>query len=221
MSIFDEIDLWGQTEGKRLFAPLLNVQRPVILDYSCGMGSYTFALAHAFGPDCTVYAVDTNRRALDYIKGKAEAGSVRCVSAVAGREDFRQEFDDGTFDLILYSDLFHGEEKIYGGLHRFVMLEEAQRTLKRGGILAVLPFHLSNFRDKAGKKCKYTYEKLTGEICGYGFEHMDIEARGIHFEKVYSPYYQQKRGVSLDELERGRLLVFRKPQTARVGTGRG
>ncbi len=221
MSIFDEIDLWGQTEGKRLFAPLLNVQRPVILDYSCGMGSYTFALAHAFGPDCTVYAVDTNRRALDYIKGKAEAGSVRCVSAVAGREDFRQEFDDGTFDLILYSDLFHGEEKIYGGLHRFVMLEEAQRTLKRGGILAVLPFHLSNFRDKAGKKCRYTYRKLTDEICGYGFEHMNIEAWGVHFEKAYSPYYQQKGGLSLDELERGRLLVFRKPQAARGGTGRG
>ena len=178
MSIFEEIDAWGQTEGKRLFASLTDVQGPVILDYGCGMGGCTFALAHAFGPGCAVYAVDTNRRALDHIKEKAAEQHISCVYAVRGREDFRQEFDDGVFDLILYSDLFHGEEKIYGGRHRFVMLEEARRTLKRGGILAVLPFHLSNFRGKDGKKRKYTYERLSEEIRGYGFEPLDREAWG-------------------------------------------
>ncbi|MBO7564225.1 MAG: hypothetical protein J6T40_05185, partial [Clostridiales bacterium] len=106
------------------------------------------------------------------------------------------------------SDIFHGEEKLYGGLHRFVMIEEAKRTLKNNGVLAVLPFHLSNFRDKNKKKCKYTYKKLINEICSYGFSYTGKDQEGIHFEKVYSPYYQQKGGVTFDGLERGKMLIF-------------
>ena len=89
------------------------------------------------------------------------------------------------------------------------MLEEARRTLKEGGILAVLPFHLSNFRDKDKKKSKYTYKKLINEICEYGFKYIDKDLQGIHFEKVYSPYYQQKGGITFDGLERGKLLLFK------------
>ena len=91
-----------------------------------------------------------------------------------------------------------------------MMVEEAKRTLKDGGMLAVLPFHLSNFRDKDKKKCKYTHKKLIDEISGYGFTYIENDLQGIHFEKVYSPYYQQKGGVDFDSLERGKLLVFRK-----------
>ncbi len=90
------------------------------------------------------------------------------------------------------------------------MIEEAQRTLKKGGVLAVLPFHLSNFRNKEKKKCKYTYKKLIDEICEQGFEYIEKNLEGIHFEKAYSPYYQQKGGISLDDLERGKVLVFKK-----------
>ena len=78
--------------------------------------------------------------------------------------------------------------------------------MKNNGVLAVLPFHLSNFRDK--KKCKYTYKKLITEICSYGFSYTGKDQEGIHFEKVYSPYYQQKGGVTFDGLERGKMLIF-------------
>ena len=91
-----------------------------------------------------------------------------------------------------------------------MMLEEAQRTLKEGGLLAVLPFHLSNFRNKDKKKCKFIYKKLIDEICEYGFKYIEKDLNGIHFEKVYSPYYQQKGGVTFDSLERGKILVFEK-----------
>ena len=91
-----------------------------------------------------------------------------------------------------------------------MILEEAKRTLKNGGILAVLPFHLSNFRDKNKKKCKYTYKKLIDEICDYGFTYTEKNLQGIHFEKVYSPYYQQKGGVTFESLERGKMLIFVK-----------
>ena len=210
MSIFDEVNSWEKEEGAKIFSSILNVSDPVILDYGCGAGNYSFAAAHAFGKKCKVYAVDINKQCLDYVDSKAKDEKIGCITTASGREDYRHDFEDGFFDLVIYADMFHGEEKTYNGLHRFVMIEEAKRTLKEGGILAVLPFHLSNFRDKDKKKCKYTYKKLIDEICSYGFKYIDKELQGIHFEKVYSPYYQQKGGVTFDSLERGKLLVFEK-----------
>ena len=210
MNIFDEVNSWEKTEGARIFSSILDVSDPVILDYGCGMGNYSFAAAYAFGQKCKVYAVDINRQCLDYISRKAKEEKIDCIIPAAGREDYHHDFDSIFFDLVIYADMFHGEEKTYNGLHRFVMLEEAKRTLKEGGILAVLPFHLSNFRDKNKKKCKYTYKKLIEEISKCGFKYIEKDLQGIHFEKVYSPYYQQKGGVTFDSLERGILLVFEK-----------
>ena len=210
MSIFDDVNNWEKTEGADIFASILNVSDPVILDYGCSAGNYSFAAAHAFKQKCKVYAVDINRQCLDYVNSKLQDEKISCIITAEGREDYRHDFDDNFFDLVIYADMFHGEEKTYNGLHRFVMIEEAKRTLKSGGILAVLPFHLSNFRDKNIKKSKYTYKKLIDEISEYGFIYIEKDLQGIHFEKVYSPYYQQKGGVTFDSLERGKILVFEK-----------
>ena len=210
MGIFDDVNNWEKTEGAKIISSIIDVADPVILDYGCGAGNYSFAAAYAFDQKCKVYAVDINRQCLDYISEKAKNEKIGCIDAVEGREDYRQDFDSDTFDLVIYADMFHGEEKIYGGFHRFIMIEEAKRTLKKGGTLAVLPFHLSNFRDKDRKKSKYTYKKLIDEITEYGFAYIDNELQGIHFEKVYSPYYQQKGGITFESLEKGKLLVFNK-----------
>ena len=210
MSIFDDVNKWEKEEGANIFSSILSVKDPVILDYGCGAGNYSFAASFAFEQKCKVYAVDINKQCLDYVNGKAKDEEINCITTAVGREDYRHDFDDDYFDLVIYADMFHGEEKTYNGLHRFVMIEEAKRTLKTGGILAVLPFHLSNFRDKNKKKCKYTYKKLIDEISEYGFKFIEKDLQGIHFEKVYSPYYQQKGGVTFDSLERGKILVFEK-----------
>jgi ubiquinone/menaquinone biosynthesis C-methylase UbiE len=210
MSIFDDVNNWEKNEGAKTFSSIITGSEPVVLDYGCGAGNYSFAAAYASSQKCKIYAVDINKQCLDYINEKAGNEKIECITTVSGREDYRHDFDDNTFDLIIYADMFHGEEKTYGGLHRFVMIEEAKRTLKKDGILAVLPFHLSNFRDKDKKKTKYTYKKLIDEISGYGFTYIEKNLEGIHFEKVYSPYYQQKGGVTFDSLERGKFLIFAK-----------
>ena len=210
MSIFDDVNKWEKEEGANIFSSIVNVSDPVILDYGCGAGNYSFAAAHAFKQKCKVYAVDINKQCLDYVSARTKDEKIGCIIPVKGREDYRHDFEDAFFDLVIYADMFHGEEKIYNGLHRFVMIEEAKRTLKDGGVLAVLPFHLSNFRDKDKKKCKYTYKKLIEEITGYGFKYIEKNLQGIHFEKVYSPYYQNKGGITFDGLESGKLLVFKK-----------
>ena len=208
--IFEEVSRWEKTEGANIFSTVLNVSNPVILDYGCGAGNYSFAVAYAFNQECLIYAVDINKQFLNFINEKAKNQKINCITTVEGREDYHHDFDNNTFDLVIYADMFHGEDKMYGGLHRFVMLEEANRTLREGGILAVLPFHLSNFRDKNKKKSKYSYQRLIDEISDSGFTYIEKDLQGIHFEKVYSPYDQQKGGVTLDSLERGRLLVFEK-----------
>ena len=208
MDIFGEVNHWEKTEGASIFCSIINVPNPVILDYGCGAGNYSFAAAYAFDQKCKVCAVDINRQCLEYVNQKARDEGIDCITTSIGREDYRHDFDYDTFDLIIYSDIFHGEERLYGGLHRFVMIEEAKRTLKNNGVLAVLPFHLSNFRDSNKKKSKYTYKKLIDEICSYGFTYTGKDQEGIHFEKVYSPYYQQKGGVTFDGLERGKMLIF-------------
>ena len=210
MSIFDDVNKWEKEEGANIFSSIVNVSDPVILDYGCGAGNYSFAAAHAFKQKCKVYAVDINKQCLDYVSARTKDEKIGCIIPVKGREDYRHDFEDAFFDLVIYADMFHGEEKIYNGLHRFVMIEEAKRTLKDGGVLAVLPFHLSNFRDKDKKKCKYTYKKLIEEITGYGFKYIEKDLQGIHFEKVYSPYYRNKGGITFGGLERGKLLVFEK-----------
>lgn len=97
------------------------------------------------------------------------------------------------------------------GTHKTKLLSEAKRVLKKGGILSILPFHLSNFRDNEGKKKKYTYSKLISEIEEYGFrENCTYPFEGIHFEKCHTLYYINKGGVEFESLEKARILMFNK-----------
>jgi mannitol/fructose-specific phosphotransferase system IIA component (Ntr-type) len=83
------------------------------------------------------------------------------------------------------------------------MIKESHRVLKTNGILSILPFHFSNFRDKSGNKKKYKIEQLINEIVDLGFVFSNkIENSGIHFEKYHSTYYIQK-GAEIFQCSRG------------------
>ena len=62
MSIFEDVDNWQKTEGAELFSSILDVPDPVILDYGCGAGTYSFAAAYAFDQNCKIYAADINKQ---------------------------------------------------------------------------------------------------------------------------------------------------------------
>jgi ubiquinone/menaquinone biosynthesis C-methylase UbiE len=113
MSIFDDVNKWEKEEGANIFSSILNVNDPVILDYGCGAGNYSFAASFAFEQKCKVYAVDINKQCLDYVNGKAKDEEINCITTAVGREDYRHDFDDDYFDLVIYADMFHGEEKTY------------------------------------------------------------------------------------------------------------
>ena len=91
MSVFDDVNNWEKTDGANLFSSILNVNDPVILDYGCGSGNYSFAAAQAFGQKCKVYAVDINKQCLDYVSEKSKDEKIDCIIPVEGKEDYCHE----------------------------------------------------------------------------------------------------------------------------------
>ena len=208
MEVHQKIKLWEREEGAALYRQFELGEAPRVLDYGCGFGHYSFAAARALGGQGIVYAVDIDNGILKYVSSVAVNEGLRNIEVAVGNKDFSLNFENEFLDMILYYDIFHGE-----GLHRLTLLEEAKRTLKNGGILSVLPFHLSNFRDKEGKKKKYTYKKLIEEIEQYGFEKVEEQPKiGIHFEKYHSPHYISKGGVEFEDLEKAEIINFVKKQ---------
>lgn len=206
MTIHEQVLDWEINEGVSLFDAIGLKADSLVLDYGCGFGHYTIAAANVLKGTGCVYGVDIDKQVMKYLNQKIVDDKLENVELQIGNEDYTLDFNDEYFDMILYYDMFHGR-----GTHRFTMIEEAMRTLKPGGILSVLPFHLSNFRDREGNKKKYSYKSVAKEICEYGFKELnEVEDRGIHFEKYHSPHYIKKGGVTFESLERGTILNFVK-----------
>ncbi|MEO3944260.1 class I SAM-dependent methyltransferase [Gorillibacterium sp. CAU 1737] len=209
MTLHEKIKLWEREEGAKLFHDLGLPKDAVILDYGCGFGHYTFAASRFLGgTQGKVYAVDINKVCLNWVAQTAQEEGLANIQTAKGNAEYRLEFPDQSLDMLLCYDILHGE-----GDHRFRLYEEARRTLKPGGILSILPFHLSNFRDRDGKKKTYTYPKLVSEANEYGFGEMEAMPIGIHFEKVHSKYYIHKGGVEFEALETAKIVNLKKKES--------
>lgn len=206
MNIHESVKSWEQNQGVELFKDLNLNPNSIILDYGCGFGHYTFAASRALEGRGVVYSVDINKTCLRAVKETAQRENLSNIHVSLGNPNYKSNFDDLSLDMIMYYDLFHGNDT-----HRFVLLNEAKRTIKYNGILSVLPFHLSNFRDKNGVKKKYSYDMIIEEVSEFGFKKLDLpEKIGIHFEKYHSSHYIEKGGLTFDSLERGKILTFIK-----------
>ncbi|WP_379138829.1 class I SAM-dependent methyltransferase [Paenibacillus sp. sgz500958] len=205
MNIHEEVRLWERGEGVELFAGLGLPDDARVLDYGCGYGHYTFAVSRYIGSNKgNVIGVDINKDCLKTVAKVAQDEGLSNISVMTGDPEYRLNFESNSLDMIMYYDVLHGN-----GFHRFKLLDEAKRTLKSGGVLSILPFHLSNFRNRDGKKTVFTYKKLIDEVLEYGFIEVSTIPGGIHFEKYHSPYYLDKGGVEFGNLERAEILNFR------------
>ena len=206
-SMYDKLVAWENNEGKALFDKMCWRKDAQILDYGCGYGHYSVAFARGLNELGKVYAVDIQAACLKELQVKLEVCDVHNVEVQKGNKDYTLNFEDESLDIVLYYDLLHGGD----GSHKKTLLQEAYRVLKKNGILSILPFHLSNFRDDEGNKKKYTYAQLIHEVKGYGYELNNGEiVEGINFEKCHSKYQLSKGEVHIDELERAEILNFIK-----------
>jgi ubiquinone/menaquinone biosynthesis C-methylase UbiE len=93
----------------------------VVLDFGCGVGSYTIPAAQIVGDEGLVYALDIHPLA-----------NIRTILSNGDTA-----LPDGSVDVVLLYDVLHSVPE------KQALLEELRRVLKPGGLLLVKPDHMT------------------------------------------------------------------------------
>jgi ubiquinone/menaquinone biosynthesis C-methylase UbiE len=206
MSEHEKVKHWELNGCVELIKSIGVTEGEYLIDFGCGFGHYTFPASLVVKGQGKVFAIDRNKDILKYIEKVVKDENISNIITMYSKEKTVLNFEDSTINCILFYDILHGEE-----IDRFSMIKESHRVLKDNGVLSILPFHFSNYRDKSGKKKKYKIDQLLNEIEDLGFVLWSkLENRGVHFEKYHSPHYIDKGGINFEELERGTIYNFKK-----------
>ena len=208
--LYDDIALWEKTDGKELFLemPLTSEAKnaPSVLDFGYGFGENLFALSNAF-PNGKIFGIDCSLACQKEVGDKLADRAFKNISLINKEVHNLQDFEDDSLDLVLLYDALHGGD----GTGKYMLFEESQRVLKSGGCLSILPLHLSNWRDREGKKKTYSFKMIKEEIELFGFEYVGTcRQKGVHWEKCHTLYYIKKGNITFDILERVDVMNFIK-----------
>ncbi len=208
--LYDDIALWEKTDGKNLFAqmPLAPDAKdaPSILDFGYGFGEHLFALSNAF-PNGKIYGIDCSPACQKEVGDKVVARGLKNITLINKEVHNLQDFENDSMDLVLLYDALHGGD----GKGKYMLFEESFRILKSGGCLSILPVHLSNWRDRQGKKKTYSLKMIIDEVQDYGFEYAGTcSQKGVHWEKCHTMYYIKKGSITFYALEKVDVMNFVK-----------
>jgi ubiquinone/menaquinone biosynthesis C-methylase UbiE len=206
MNVHEKIKHWEDHDCIQIMKSIGISKGASLIDFGCGFGHYTFPASKVVQEEGKVYAMDRNKGILKAIDNRIAEDKISNIITIYSNEKTSLDFPDAEIDCILFYDILHGEE-----IDRFSMIKESHRVLKENGIVSILPFHLTNFRDNSGRKKKYKIDMLIHEIEELGFQLIGtIENRGVHFEKYHSPHYIKNGGIEFEELELGSIYNFKK-----------
>lgn len=204
--LYDDIALWEKTDGRDLFLelPLKEKRAPQILDFGCGFGEQLFALANAY-PNATIFGIDGNPACQKEAAQKIAQRKISSITLINKTVHDLSDFADASLDLVLLYDVLHATS------NKYMLYEESHRILKAGGVLSILPVHLSNWRDRQGKKKTYSFKMIQSEIEEYGFAYAGTcTQKGVHWEKCHTLYYIKKASITFDLLEKVDVMNFVK-----------
>lgn len=105
-----------------------------LLDYGCGPGSYSIAAAELVGDSGKVYALDINPLGIQRVQNIASKKGFRNIETICS--DCATGLEDGTIDVVLLYDTFHGLSDPDG------VLKELHRVMKPSSILAFSDHHM-------------------------------------------------------------------------------
>lgn len=105
-----------------------------IVDYGCGPGRYTMAMAKVVGPSGKVYAVDLQPLAVDMVKRRAVRRRLSNVEALLA-DGYHTSVPDHVADVVCAIDMF----QFVGDTAAF--LAEVRRMLKPDGVLLLTDPH--------------------------------------------------------------------------------
>lgn len=137
-----------------------------VLDYGCGIGSFSIPAAGMVGDEGVVYALDIHPLATAAVEKRArEAGCTNVKTITSDRET---GLADESVDVVLLYDVFHSVEDKEG------VQTELHRVLKPGGRLSVMPDHMTTEELMAaiGSRGLFAPE-------GHGRETVEFRKRGL------------------------------------------
>ena len=105
-----------------------------VLDYGCGPGSYTAALARSVGPTGHIYALDINPAAIRITERLAARRKIRNLTTILS--DCDTGLPDASVDVALLYDTFHHLSRPED------ILKELHRVMKPGGLLSFSDHHM-------------------------------------------------------------------------------
>ena len=105
-----------------------------VLDYGCGPGSYTKAIAELVGGTGKIYALDIHPLAIQMVRAIASKNKLTNVETILS--DRNTGLPDNSMDVILMYDAFHEFSDPNG------VLQELHRVLKPEGLLSFSDHHM-------------------------------------------------------------------------------
>ena len=206
--LYDDIALWEKTDGKDLFLemPIKQKAAPAVLDFGYGFGEQLFALSNAF-PNGKIYGIECYQACQKEVGEKIKTRGLKNIILINKEVQNLQDFENDSLNLVVLFDVIHGGD----GKTKYMLFEESHRILKDGGCLSILPVHLSNWRDREGKKKTYSSKMIQTEVESFGFEYAGTcSQKGVHWEKCHTMYYIQKGTITFDALEKVDVMNFVK-----------
>ena len=113
-----------------------------VLDYGCGPGSYTTALARSVGPTGHIYALDINPAAIRVTERLAARRKIENLTTILS--DCDTGLPDASVDVALLYDTFHHLSRPED------VLKELHRVVKPGGLLSFSDHHMKEPEITAG-----------------------------------------------------------------------
>ena len=129
----------------------------VVLEYGCGIGSYTIPAAQIVGDEGTVYALDIHPLAITTVKRRAAKENLTNIKTILSDRD--TGLPDESVDVVLLYDTLHlvGDQQ--------ALLEELHRVLKPGGFLSADHMHTDkeDFLETMQAENRFSCQSQSGE----------------------------------------------------------
>lgn len=146
------------------------------VDFGCGTGHWSVAIAKQVGDTGKVYAIDIQKEMLEATKSRAEVEGLLNVEVVRG--DLDEENGSGLSpmmaDFVLLSNVLFQADK------REAMVKEALRILKNGGETAIIEWDQSDVPLGPPKQLKMKMEDVRKMFLEAGFVFKDDFPAGEH-----------------------------------------
>lgn len=134
-----------------------------ICDMGCGNGFYTLKLAKMVGDDGRVYAVDIQRKMLEFLHERADKEGIKNITPILGAAA-DPRLPKGKMDLILCVDVYH--EISYPE----PMLAHMREALAPGGLVVLVEFRAEDEKVPIKPEHKMSKAQVLKELVPNGFK---------------------------------------------------